>query len=92
MNPHSGEEQLLRKVRESGFALHELVLFLDTHPRDGRALNAYAARQNEYEAYKAEYERNYGSLNSLRVKGNKYDWCSRPWPWMYDASYAKGEE
>lgn len=90
MTNHSDEERLMQKVRESAFALHELVLFLDTHPRDRRAFSAYKAWQKQYETYKAEYEANFGPLCAYRVKATGYDWCARPWPWQVCAADAKG--
>ena len=90
MVSHSEEERLLQKLRETEFLLHEVVLFLDTHPRDGKAFSAYNSYRNEYEAVKAEYEKSYGPLSAFHVRNQKYDWTSRPWPWQVCASGEKG--
>lgn len=84
------EESLLQKVRESAFVLHELVLFLDTHPYDRKAMAAYQAWQKQYESCKSEYETEVGPLKAFDVRGGSFDWCARPWPWMNRAFDAKG--
>lgn len=73
---------LLSKVREAAFVLHELVLFLDTHPYDRKAMSMYTMWQKQYETYKNEYETTYGPLSAFSVRGNKWDWANAPWPWM----------
>ena len=73
---------LLSRVREAAFVLHELVLFLDTHPNDRKAMSMYTMWQKQYETYKAEYEQTYGPLSAFSVRGNKWDWAKAPWPWM----------
>ena len=42
MNNAAGEKsRMLRRIDAVDFAIHEMVLYLDTHPNDARALKAW---------------------------------------------------
>ena len=42
-------ETALQKIREAAFALHELVLYLDTHPGNRKALSLYKTYKKKYD-------------------------------------------
>lgn len=73
------ENALLMRVYETGFALDDVTLYLDTHPTDSDALNyyKYAKKLNE-DAVKA-YEEVYGPLMINRVTADSWDWVENPW-------------
>lgn len=75
------EETMLRKVYETGFALDDIILYLDTHPMDMDAMNYYRfMRQANEEAVKA-YEQMFGPLMANSVIGDTWSWIDNPWPW-----------
>ena len=73
---------LLRKISEYSFALVDLGLYLDTHPKDQNAIKNYMQLSDTYKQYVNEYADNYGPLCSHPVNcENYYSWVAEPWPW-----------
>ena len=67
-----------------GFALNELALFLDTHPKDQEVAELFASYSDLYRKGKATYEKRYGPLTNVDgVVDGQYRWLSGPWPWEY---------
>ena len=74
--------RLMQVIYETGFALDDAALYLDTHPCDQAALNYYHsvanARLNAMNAYQASY----GPLLVDQVKSDNYwTWVTGKWPW-----------
>ena len=40
-------DELMRKIQETGFALYDLTLFLDTHPQNQMALDYFTDVQKK---------------------------------------------
>jgi len=77
----NSRDQMMQKVYETGFALDDLLLYLDTHPDDAQAMEYYRYAQNaNREAIKA-YENVYGPLMMNHVTSNNWSWMKSPWPW-----------
>ncbi len=75
------KDQLLMNVYETGFALDDVLLFLDTHPRDQEAMNYYQyARQLNQNAVRA-FEQVHGPLMITQVTSDDWSWVKGPWPW-----------
>lgn len=75
------ENELLKRVYETGFALDDVGLYLDTHPADRDAMNYYRyAQKLNQEAIRA-YEEVHGPLMMNRVTADKWNWIQDPWPW-----------
>lgn len=73
------KSKLLRRLSALGFAMYECRLFCDTHPDDQDALDLLNSYKKKYEAVKAEYEKEFGSLT---LNGyNSDEWLKDPWPW-----------
>lgn len=78
------ESQLRRKIFELDFAIHELVLFLDTHPTNKKAadlLTNYKQKRNELISI---FNNNFGQyiLTALSVpESERFEWLKSPWPW-----------
>jgi len=76
------KEQLLRDIGIAGFVLTELTLYLDTHPRDRRAMeyfNHYNRLQHQMEK---EFSQKYYPLNLRWAESNKeWRWGAAPLPW-----------
>ena len=80
-------EELMRAVRRYDFALYDLMLYLDTHPRcpEGRRLFAEykAKRKAAVKAYVAEF----GPINALQADTDtRWDWGCGPQPWEREAN------
>ena len=75
-------EKLLCKVRELAFTVHELNLFLDSHPDNRMALRCFRKYNEELKKMTAMYEEAYGPL-TVGAESNceSWSWIKRPWPW-----------
>lgn len=75
------QNEMLKRVYETGFALDDIILYLDTHPVDTDAKNYYRSMQQaNAEAVKA-YEQMFGPLMANSVIGDTWTWLDNPWPW-----------
>lgn len=78
MNQH----QLLHFITEVSFALDDIALYMDTHPKCPKALACYENYKNMREQAVKDYTTLYGPLNRYQVNdGNFFDWVNKPWPW-----------
>lgn len=75
-------EHLLRDIGMADFVLVELALYLDTHPRDRRAMEYF----NHYNRIKTQMEKDfsmkYFPLNlRLADSSKEWRWGEAPLPW-----------
>ncbi len=75
--------QLLRYIQILDFTLYDLNLFLDTHPKDGEALQYYHHYNMLLKKSMEEYAALYGPLTCHDVCKNEteWKWVEYPWPW-----------
>lgn len=82
---------LKKRIYEIDFALHELVLFLDSHPTNRRAMELMREYRDKRAKLIAEYEQRYGkyivNVNDVPMSG-RWEWLDSPWPW--DADFMEG--
>lgn len=72
----------LRKVMEYDFTLHDLALYLDTHPFDQEALCIYQDLSEEAMKARDDYECKFGPLTMNNAAGDcEWKWIKNPWPW-----------
>ena len=75
-------DALLTRVYQTGFAMDDVLLFLDTHPSDPDALAYYQQAQTHYSMAVQAYESHCGPLFMTNVTDRNYwDWINDPWPW-----------
>ena len=77
------DEMLLRNVQAKSFLAHDILLYLDTHPGDYEALEAYRAALRDRDAARRMYEEHVRALvpdGTLRRDG--FDWADEPFPWQ----------
>ena len=75
-------KELMKKIMEYGFAITDLGLYLDTHPKDTDSLMTYSSLRDTYNSLVIEYTRRYGPLTITQVRSDNYwTWISTPWPW-----------
>lgn len=75
-------KMLMERINQAGFAMDDVLLFLDTHPNDLNALNYYHyVAQMRKEATNA-YESQFGPLtvDDVQSTGN-WTWLTDRWPW-----------
>jgi spore coat protein JB len=82
-NPYAGTP--LGDLMAIGFVANELMLYLDTHPRDGEA---FAMLKKVLMLKKEAHERYVARFGSVRMddlaRAESYDWVRAPFPWEVD--------
>lgn len=84
--------QMLIDIMALEFTAVELNLFLDTHPGERRALDAYNATVEQLDELKREYEARFGPLTNFGYSDSDYPWrwVEEPWPWQINFAHMKG--
>ena len=90
MNMTNDKEQPITpstELQALGFAVNELALYLDTHPKDQEALELYQTYQSALHKAMMEFnERNMPLNHACPTKGDRYNWIQDPWPWEFMAN------
>jgi spore coat protein JB len=82
MNNNMNQAELKQFITEITFALEDITLFLDTHPKCRDALSYYETYRNMRDQALEEYVNQFGPLNRYQVTNENYfDWIDSPWPW-----------
>ena len=82
MDNNMERENCLRRLSEVSFAVHEAVLFLDTHPTDRMALDYYQRYKMLRKKILEEYTERFGPMKADDVRAtNEWTWATAPWPW-----------
>ncbi len=76
----NNEQDAMKKVMKSMFAVNDITLYLDTHPQDINAISLHNKYVQEYMNAKKFYEDNFGPL-SMYAQMNKWNWVYNKWPW-----------
>jgi len=75
-------EKLLQNIRETGFALVDIGLYLNTHPKDEKAMDYFNKYQQINKELRREYAKYCGPLTMKDVDTNDgWTWTKDPWPW-----------
>ncbi|MBQ3817404.1 MAG: spore coat protein CotJB [Clostridia bacterium] len=80
----SEKAKLRRYIMALDFAIHELVLFLDSHRNNQKALRLFDAYRATRDEKIGEYERKYGDLIITAESvppSTTWKWLDGPWPW-----------
>ena len=76
------KDRVLRQIMALDFARNELVLFLDTHPDNQKALREYHQIIPQLCELRKYYRENFGPLTPAEVKSTtEWTWVNSPWPW-----------
>jgi len=83
-------KNMLIEIMAYEFTAIDLNLYLDTHPRDERALNIYNETVSILNQLKREYEARFGPLTNFGFSGSIFPWrwVEEPWPWAIN--FAEG--
>lgn len=80
------QDQLLKKVQMLSFVLVDVNLYLNTHPKDGAALNYFDKYRALLKKAQDEYTSVYGPLTPGSVNSaDGWTWIDKPWPWEMEA-------
>ncbi len=78
----NNKQKLLRKLMAAKFALHDVSLYLDSHPTCQEGLRYFRMKKELYEKLKKEYEEEYGTLTAACSKADeRWDWVCTAFPW-----------
>lgn len=82
-NSFNQRQQLLNRITEVSFAVDDILLYLDTHPHDEKALAFANTHIAERRKLLAEYENSYGPLiaKDAMEQGDTWKWIEQPFPW-----------
>ncbi len=78
------KQALKKKIHALDFAIHELVLYLDTHPTCKKAMALLKEYRQKRKECIALYEEKYGPyiVTPADVPANGcWQWLDSPWPW-----------
>lgn len=76
------KQRLMNAIYQCGFAISDITLFLDTHPKDPDALDYFHHMKHKYNHFVAEYETKFGPLTQTgEQRQNFWQWAMSPWPW-----------
>lgn len=78
------KKEMKIKIYQLDFAIHELVLFLDSHPTSKKAMELLCEYRNKREECVNLYEQRYGEfiVTPKDVPAeNCWKWLEGPWPW-----------
>lgn len=82
MNKRAMEKEIARL----SFSMDELRLFLDTHPKDTQALEAFRALGKKRREQLERYCERFGPMDAYGAgEGGRWDWVLQPWPWEKEA-------
>ena len=76
------KNELLQQIRRLSFAKDETILFLDTHPGNTAALNAFYDYREKLKALTEQFEAEYGPLTANGVRDDRWTWIEGQWPWQ----------
>lgn len=73
----------LLELQQLSFALVDLNLYLDTHPKCQEAVDDYNQLFQKYWELRGFYEKKYGPLSNFGYSPATYPstWINSPWPW-----------
>lgn len=87
MNGNMSQGAMFEAIRQVSFVMDELRLFLDTHPKDRRALEMFLSNQEMRRGLIADYTEKYGPIDSYFINmDGTWSWTNPPMPWKAEAN------
>lgn len=78
------QRQLLDTINQVSFAAYDMLLYLDTHPEDQKAMEFYHKHMCMRKEAMRKYAQLYGPLTMDCMDESCSDcwkWAQQPWPW-----------
>ena len=79
-NDNINKQALLHEIMALNFAVNDLVLYLDTHPEDSKAICMHNEYVKKVIALTEKYQSLFGPL-TVNFTSDTWDWINEPWPW-----------
>ena len=82
--PTRSRAQLLQHINEVSFAVNDILLYLDTHPCDQKAIEYYEENVKKRKEALCEFAKYYGPLTvdtANEAQNDSWEWVMQPWPW-----------
>jgi spore coat protein JB len=78
----NGKKELELKLQEIKFTMIDLVLFLDSHPKNKEAFACFKEMAEKYKALRSEYVEKFGPITwADTAEKDTWVWVDGPWPW-----------
>ncbi len=81
------KRQWKRRISAYDFAILEVELYLDTHPRDERALQLREVYRDKRRELVEQYEKQFGryivTCDDVCDEASSWVWVHDPWPWEF---------
>ncbi len=82
MENASSKNTMLKQIQCNNFAAYDMLLYLDTHPKDKKAFELFKCFVEKTKALIGEYEKEYGPLCAFNTASQEsFNWLNSPWPW-----------
>ena len=79
--------ELMRTIQKYDFALYDLTLYLDTHPRCREAMALFDKYRTQRSAAVQEYVERFGPIKALQSSTeDSWNWGTGPYPWEKEAN------
>lgn len=78
------QKELLCRIDEVSFAVYDMLLYLNTHPSDQRALDDTRKLVEERKLLLETHARFFGPLtvdSTVDSCSDSWAWVMQPWPW-----------
>lgn len=80
--PEDDRQKLLMEINETSFAVNDVMLYLDTHPGDEKALEFFNDCMEKRKQVLCEYEKQYAPLTLDSCRGEaEWKWGEEKAPW-----------
>lgn len=74
--------EMLKQIQRYNFSAYDMLLYLDTHPKDKKAFSMFRQLVEKTNKLKREYEKEHGPLTAFNAaKFDEFTWLDSPWPW-----------
>ncbi|MDK2934842.1 MAG: spore coat protein [Clostridia bacterium] len=81
MEMNYDQVELLKELMRAHFCAVETALYLDTHPKDPRALADHNKCACRLEMLRKQYIQKYGALTHEDPSVYPWTYINGPWPW-----------
>lgn len=81
----ANRKEMMNQIYLSSFMVDDIKLYLDTHPDDTEALEAFREYSRMRNQTLNEYAKLYGPLTvdlASASCADRWNWVNEPWPWQ----------
>lgn len=79
--------EALEQLQSYRFAAYDMLLYLDTHPKDKKAFAMFKQLVEKTKKLRNNFEKEYGPLTPFSAANfAEFTWLDSPWPWEEEAN------